>query len=118
MLPPPAVDGSGAGGGGRAAAASASDGLHLFERGSLSEVLEKAAGAAEAAARGADAARGGRARRVEASGGAGGAALPAVLLFHGACAWAEGQLEGEGARVHACYLMATVEAARAGSQRP
>lgn len=64
-------------------------GLHLYEGGSLSEIMEQAA---------AGNAAGGRhwAAGAGSDGTAAGAAPPPpVLLFHGMCVWAEGQLEGE-----------------------
>ncbi|KAL4424312.1 hypothetical protein ABPG75_001613 [Micractinium tetrahymenae] len=66
--------------------------LRFYEGGSLSEVLERAAEAADAVAAAAQCRRG----RCAARGGKAEAAPPPpVLLFHGVCAWAEGQLEGE-----------------------
>ncbi|KAL4442669.1 hypothetical protein ABPG77_006663 [Micractinium sp. CCAP 211/92] len=60
---------------------------HLYEGGSLGEIMEQAAAAAARGRRGHSASRRG--------GKAGDAAALPVLLFHGVCAWAEGQLEGE-----------------------
>ena len=80
---------------------SSSDGPWLYEGGSLAEILERAADAA-----GADPSTAaqpqGQQRQPAAQEHAGrqqqeataAAASPAVLLFHGVCAWAEGQLEG------------------------
>lgn len=71
----------------------------LYEGGSMSEILEQAADATAAAAAAARAhsCRGGRLRRdheAAAVAVAAGDGVPPVLLFHGVCAWAEGQLEG------------------------
>jgi hypothetical protein len=81
---------------------SSSDNPWLYEGGSLAEILERAADAAGADPSAAEqpqaqqrqpAARekAGQQQQQEAAP----AAPPAVLLFHGVCAWAEGQLEGE-----------------------
>jgi hypothetical protein len=78
--------------------------LPLFEGGSLAEVLERAAEADAAAAAAASQAgaavsraaarRGGRRGAAQGAGGMAAEAASPVLLFHGVCAWAEGQLEG------------------------
>lgn len=97
------------GGSGAAALAPAA----LYEGGSLSEVLERASDAADAA--GAAQPRPGKraARRSDRRAGAELAppVVPPVLLFHGVCGWAEGQLEGAWVKVHGLSSAALLGAA-------
>lgn len=80
-------DGDARGRGSGSAGTAAPKPAALYEGGSLSEVLERAADAAAATA--AAAAKPRASKRGDRRAGA-----EQVLLFHGVCGWAEGQLEG------------------------
>lgn len=82
----PSVDASESSHAGGAADGGAAGAPHLYEGGSVGDIMEQAAAAAARGRRGHSASRRGRK--------AGDTAALPVLLFHGVCAWAEGQLEG------------------------